>query len=346
MNKYIIIFFCVINLHGYSKERYTITQYKVDKTLLDSAYALVEIGQYEDANTVLKHYKSKIRYGKYYLQAKINYHLNKPFKAELNRAFTLGFSFIDSSDFYLENQIFIDDGIKTQLNNLNKNVANQLFEELITTDQKYRADGILPGSDLDKALLVKFDSLIAIYGWPCRSEHHFKGIGPILLLAHQDFTHQDLLMRYYYQIVDLCLENKEDWMLANFILNQRYQWFGSKLRHPEMTTDTLSFQLNKDGEFNQNYTLPFFYSMSKKLVNSTFKLEIIVSQERFKNEIRRLIYFFEEIIIIPEKVKYIMEKDGFSISVPKGLSDYRFSIEVDPDLKDNQLVYQFVNNSP
>lgn len=203
MNKYIIIFFCLINLQGYSKERYTITQYKIDQTLIDSAFALFNGGQYKEAEAVLKHHKSKINPGKHYLQAKINSHFNKPFKSELNKAFALGFNFIDSSDFYLKNQSFIDDGINTQLNNLKENKVRQLFQELRTIDQEYRENDINTGSNQDKALLNKFDSLITIYGWPCHPQYQFYGIGPVVLLAHQDFAHQDLLMKYYDQVVEL-----------------------------------------------------------------------------------------------------------------------------------------------
>lgn len=129
-------------------------------------------------------------------------------------------------------------------------------------------------------------------------------------------------------------------MVVNFILDQRYQWFGSKLRHPEITTDTLSLQLDKKGKLDREYALPFLYSMSTKLVHSPYILNITVSQERFRPEIKRIIYFFEPKIIMDEETKLYLIENGFAL--PKGLTDDRFSIKIDPKLKDNELVYQFV----
>ena len=70
------------------------------------------------------------------------------------------------------------------------------------------------------------------------------------------------------------------------------------------------------------------------------KVEITVSKESFKTEIKRLLYFFENKIIMDDYTKAILIKYGMQF--PKELSDDRFSIQVDPDLNINQLVYQFI----
>lgn len=279
----------------------------------------------------------------YYGIAKAKYHLKAPFENLLDSAITLGANpkWENENEPFLaifrehESNFFLH---KNPLNTEEEQIAKRL-KKCLTLDQT--AQGSENYASISHQNRLVLDSIIQVYGWPSSFRFKFDAVGPVIFLIHQnDLSRQDF--EHYFNLVTAdCLNGKETWDKALFILTARYQYLASDLRVSRPHGDTLELALNNDGKLDPFISEPYVAAMSKKLCeNSKYNLQLTLQNYQLGEEIKTLLFKYNYVSLPPKELLEMMISEGYQI--PKGYTHDRLKLIIDPKISKNQIQFKFL----
>jgi hypothetical protein len=337
----IIFLLCFYSKLNYADNVYSIQEYYDDNKLLIEAKEAIQERKYTFALNTLSNYKNKINPNSYYLIAECNYFIGQPFKSLIDSSCMFGLTkaLIDSTaEFYLENKEFFhfDEDNRSS----KEKEIGSICDSLIKADQKNKNDNVPNGSKQDRLNLILLDSIITVHGWPSSVITRSNNIGPAITLAHQAFTKPSEFEYYYKLIAKLCLENKENWAVAQFVLEQRYRWLAGNSVRDNLFPDTLMLTFNSANEIDEQYSIPYFSALSKKLCsNGSLVLSLTVNSIELANKIKFLIHEFELVDPTPENIWAMLKLRGFD--APGAITEDRLLITTDSSISVNEIAYKF-----